>query len=705
MAGEIKKLRRSEGTTVGSPTDLSVLNEADSLVSYASDAAYVAAKGSAAVDSDCYYNTTTDTARLYAAGAWTDLGSGGGGGINYVTLSDVEGYDDSAAADKTRPADGTGATGDVTEAVNSTDPLIGTQDYKLSKPSGDRQGYGWSWPLTIDKAFVDFPVMFKTKFYFNSTANFDSSYVAVYIVNVDGPTVIQPHTFEFNAIEGVFETTWQPQAGDDDYRVCIHIKDADTDAWDMQVAGIETGPQTKVSGPAMTDFEEFSVTSSYTVNSTHTGYWRRIGNSAEIRIHAEYSGTPNGGAYTFDLPPGLVIDTEFLNDAASSVPHVGYGDLFDASTGNSYVLKVRYSDTNTVRIAVHNNSVGNYNTASSADFDATAAPVQVISGDSANFVFTVPIVGWSSNSQMSNEGETRVVMGIGALAGQSISSGTTFSDLTGVTVDRQTHSIIDTGDSSFTAPVSGYYEIGCRMIFRDDATFNGQNHYWSFGYEFNDSGTTKDFIKFIPTGFDNTSLVEAMSNYEYFEAGEYIKFRARQNSGASVSVLGGEAYIKRVSGPSSIAASEVVAARYACDQADTCTDSVTEVIRYNVKDYDTHNAVTFTTFAAQDWRFTAPVAGFYEITLSAMTAEVSWAATKRIELNVQRNGADNFTINRDTFEASTTIFGFVNGSIMLQLDAGDYIKPNINIDRGGDTNLINSAQYNHIQIRRLGGIG
>ena len=46
--------------------------------SYVDDAAYVTANGAAA-DGNAYYNSTTDRVRVYANGAWSNLGSGGGG--------------------------------------------------------------------------------------------------------------------------------------------------------------------------------------------------------------------------------------------------------------------------------------------------------------------------------------------------------------------------------------------------------------------------------------------------------------------------------------------------------------------------------------------------------------------------------------------------------------------------------------------------
>lgn len=57
--------------------------------SYVDDAAYVTANGAAA-DSNAYYNSTTDRVRVYANGAWANLGSGGGGGsIQWIEDADA----------------------------------------------------------------------------------------------------------------------------------------------------------------------------------------------------------------------------------------------------------------------------------------------------------------------------------------------------------------------------------------------------------------------------------------------------------------------------------------------------------------------------------------------------------------------------------------------------------------------------------------
>lgn len=93
MAGNIKSVSFSEGVATTAPTDL--ILDATGFLSYANDAAYVTAKGSAAANGDAYYNTTDNTVHQYAAGAWNSLALGTGGTLanpivtNYVEFTEA----------------------------------------------------------------------------------------------------------------------------------------------------------------------------------------------------------------------------------------------------------------------------------------------------------------------------------------------------------------------------------------------------------------------------------------------------------------------------------------------------------------------------------------------------------------------------------------------------------------------------------------
>src|SRR5688572_8522731 len=69
--GEVLELSLSDGASVGGPTLTHIKTAAYPV--FASDAAYVTAKGAVAAEGDTYYSSTTDKAREYNGSAWVDI--------------------------------------------------------------------------------------------------------------------------------------------------------------------------------------------------------------------------------------------------------------------------------------------------------------------------------------------------------------------------------------------------------------------------------------------------------------------------------------------------------------------------------------------------------------------------------------------------------------------------------------------------------
>ncbi len=74
MVGEVLYLVMQEGEEVDAPSESALYAWGD--ISYASDAAFVTAKGSAAANGDHYHNSTTKKIRLYENGSWVNYISG-----------------------------------------------------------------------------------------------------------------------------------------------------------------------------------------------------------------------------------------------------------------------------------------------------------------------------------------------------------------------------------------------------------------------------------------------------------------------------------------------------------------------------------------------------------------------------------------------------------------------------------------------------
>jgi hypothetical protein len=79
-----------------------------------------------------------------------------------------------------------------------------------------------------------------------------------------------------------------------------------------------------------------------------TGFWRRVGDSAEIRIHLNVN--CSSGYPRFSLPPGMTIDTAKVHNV---YPTVGAGHVYNNTTMNGAAVDVVIQNTTTVGMEGH----------------------------------------------------------------------------------------------------------------------------------------------------------------------------------------------------------------------------------------------------------------------------------------------------------------------------------------------------------------
>lgn len=127
-------------------------------------------------------------------------------------------------------------------------------------------------------------------------------------------------------------------------------------------------------------------------NQTSAGYWRRVGDTAEIRIETTFSAAPGNAVsgILWQPPSGLTIDTTKMNSTqfnqvlgtalASGIVQHGSNDTGIIVSGNGFV-------SNTVQAI--SNAAGNR--------WAAAAPWTWASTDIAAIQFWVPITGWAKS--------------------------------------------------------------------------------------------------------------------------------------------------------------------------------------------------------------------------------------------------------------------------------------------------------------------
>lgn len=164
--------------------------------------------------------------------------------------------------------------------------------------------------------------------------------------------------------------------------------DGETIVWDSsETNGFKCSP---LATEAITNWEPFTPTGSWTGNVTYAGKWRRVGENMEVNITVTATGAPTGSDLSIDLPAGYVIDTTKIPSASASVSYLGTGTAHDNGTSTE-VAFVRYFTSTAVRL-VHERTL--------SELITTTSPFTFANGDTVEMMFTVPILGWSSNNSV-----------------------------------------------------------------------------------------------------------------------------------------------------------------------------------------------------------------------------------------------------------------------------------------------------------------
>jgi hypothetical protein len=139
----------------------------------------------------------------------------------------------------------------------------------------------------------------------------------------------------------------------------------------------------------------YTPTGAWSTNTTYTGKWRRVGDSAQVRASLVMAGANTQGELTINLPSGFTIDTAKLasNTIATTLPHLkSDGSYFDQTTG-IYKLVVTYHSTTAVKVR-YTDDGANAVAVSTVD-SSINAPVVVQNLDEVAVDFEVPIVDWN----------------------------------------------------------------------------------------------------------------------------------------------------------------------------------------------------------------------------------------------------------------------------------------------------------------------
>jgi hypothetical protein len=432
-------------------------------------------------------------------------------------------------------------------------------------------------------------------------------------------------------------------------------------------------PSSYVFGTPVSDWVSYVPTGTFT-NTTYSGRWRRVGDSAEVVVQGILTGTPGAANLNVNLPAGMSVDLSKLLTTITACP-VGRGSIVDNGS-DTYGIAVDVDASGNIRavtnrVVTHTGSVP----LQQSQPVTNAIPYSFVSGDGFVMNFKVPIVGFSSSVQMSNNASTNIIAASYALTSSQSISG--YTDLTGFTTRYvDTTGSFNTANATYTFPTSGVYCVSHNLYFAATSTTGNQyNSRWII----NGSTTIDGDIYSTVSTTSSYPRLDHSFIYE-FRAGDTIKLQASAPASRTLINTGGQNVIsiEKLSGPSAIAATETISL-IANTATTVATAYVTPINFTNVVD-NSHGAYSAGTF-------TVPAAGRYLINSSTY----SGATNHTIFVYVDGvNTAQGTPFANVTSAAQVTYIGRLNAGQTVQIRSGE------------NATMSGGAGINRLEIIRLG---
>jgi hypothetical protein len=345
------------------------------------------------------------------------IGSGSSGLYSTIDFEDnstggISTYADAAAS---TPTDGTGGAPSSTFTVNASSPLRGTYDGLFTKSAANRQGEGFSLPITLSNA--DLGKTIQVIFDIKTSANFVSGDMVFYVYDVTNSTLITPsQTILPTGTSSQYSVAFQATTGTS-YRLIWHVATTSALAYTVEVDQIS---YTSVVRPVVAGVGDWitgwvpTISAGAGVATAISGRYKRIGDWNEYEVTFT-SATAAASSVSISLPTGHVIDTTkiLINSAAGSAgENVG---TYSGSVSNSSGAIIANTSTSTTLVYLS----GVYGSTALIAANGTA---NIGNSNQISCYFRLPITNQSSNITLASTS--------GAIEYQSNSSSTDADDTT-----------------------------------------------------------------------------------------------------------------------------------------------------------------------------------------------------------------------------------------------------------------------------------
>lgn len=515
--------------------------------------------------------------------------------------------------------------GNLSFARNTTTPLRGSADFLITKLGSTANDDNVFYAFTINPAdrakvlTISFDYKSAGNFKYNAGTLSDPSDLIVIVTNLNTLEEV-PVSNSFLDGSGKYLATFQTDATSTNYKVSLFVATANALSWTFNFTNLKVGPSIISTAAVVTDLVNYTPTVSNTTNvNVRTAYWRRVGDSLEVRGYIGWSGTGAGAAFTVSLPSGLSIDT---NKTSSIVTETSLGYLQFKDSGVSYRAgNVVYDSTTAVKFVLDSAT------------DALLGTGFTVS-DSLFFTFTVPIAGWSSNVKISSDYGNRVIaanLNRNGVNQTNLAPNNSFVKVVLNSASVDTVAGFDSVNNRYTVRETGYYNLSGLVTIQGT---NVTNTFHTVAIYRNGSVLVRGAAQVPPAG--QSFALPVSADGIFLTAGDFLElfiYSAGNNSVNNLTAFGANSEtfltVTKIQSPQTLAGGEVVAYQGNNSAGTSVTTSFTTIPFTTVS--DTHNSFVTNTY-------TVPVSGFYNITAFLATVGINLATSQYLQIQLLVSG-------------------------------------------------------------------
>jgi len=584
------------------------------------------------------------------------------------------------------PKTGSGGVANVGISSSASSPLIGSYSFLLAKGPGNREGQGWEYDFTIDSGYQAKVLQISFNYIVSGIAgsfvagtSTTVSDVTVWIYDVTNGVVIQPSSSKLlsnsTTVSDTFNATFQTASNSTAYRLIFHVSTPNTTDYTLKVDGITVSPSTYVYGTPVTDWQAYTPTISNFGSPTNIQFqWRRVGDNVEIRGKFT-SGISTGSQGRVFLPSFNSADTTKI----PSLQLAGMAAL-NAAAANSRTVLIEPS-------------VGyvTFGITTSGPLTQAAASLIASSGETLSLFASIPVQGFSSSVQTSDQTDTRIV-DFRAYTTSARTVNNTAPTIIFENVDKDSHGAYNAATGVYTVPVAGDYVVSGQMRIggltmtagaffgfsaKVDGTYSVRNHYTAF------RAVTASSAGNYAEGSGSVLLPN-------LRAGQTISVGGWGDNATATFTDGANTFcIQRVTGPSAITANETVTmSAYLNANANVNADAI---IIWNTKEFDSHSA-----YSTTSGQFIAPISGTYEVSTYVYGSNPGTS----VGFFIWKNNTKTKVITWQPSGSNTA------GYALIKLNAGDTvdIRPDTGAPRVITGGALNTVNCSYMQITKIGNL-